>query len=111
MNMPKGRLNWECMVVPPALSAAMPVGATMAICLWLRSERLLRNVVLPVPAFPVRKMWRPVLLMNCSAVFMVPVNWVWLCMFSADCMRVCAAFSGLIRGGENREMEDGVVLE
>ena len=43
------------MVTPPALMAATPVGATIIMRLGVRSRRVLRKVVLPVPAFPVRK--------------------------------------------------------
>src|SRR5690606_5499808 len=62
-----GRRNCECIVTPPALRAAMPVGATTAKGLCVRSARLRRNVVLPVPAFPVRKIWAHVLLINRTA--------------------------------------------
>ena len=50
------------MVTPPALSAAIPVGATIVICLCVRAARFLRKVVFPVPAFPVRKICLEVLL-------------------------------------------------
>ena len=45
------------MVTPPALMAATPVGATTMVRLCVLDLRLRRNVVLPVPAFPVRKMF------------------------------------------------------
>src|SRR6187401_788378 len=45
------------MVTPPALIAATPVGATTAICLEQFSLIYFRNVVLPVPALPVRKIF------------------------------------------------------
>src|SRR6187401_686190 len=45
------------MVTPPALIAATPVGATTAICLGQFSLIYFRNVVLPVPALPVRKIF------------------------------------------------------
>ena len=48
------------MVMPPALMAATPVGATMMFRLLLRSLSVRRKVVLPVPAFPVRKILIPV---------------------------------------------------
>jgi hypothetical protein len=45
----------EWIVTPPALMAAIPVGAT-TICFFLvRLTKSLRNVVFPVPAFPVKK--------------------------------------------------------
>jgi hypothetical protein len=40
-----------------ALIAATPVGATTAICLGQFSLIYFRNVVLPVPALPVRKIF------------------------------------------------------
>src|SRR6186997_1937777 len=45
------------MVTPPALIAATPVGATTAICFGQFSLIYFRNVVLPVPALPVRKIF------------------------------------------------------
>ena len=45
----------EWIVTPPALIAATPVGATTTILLGDCSFRFFRKVVLPVPAFPVRK--------------------------------------------------------
>ena len=56
----RGSWKNEWMVMPPALMAATPVGATMMLRFLLRSLRVRRNVVLPVPAFPVRKMLIPV---------------------------------------------------
>ena len=56
------------MVTPPALMAATPVGATTIIRFDERSLTVLRNVVLPVPAFPVRKMLVPVCSTNSHAV-------------------------------------------
>ena len=50
----RGSWKKEWMVCPPALMAAMPVGASTIIRLGDRSRRFLRKVVLPVPAFPVR---------------------------------------------------------
>ena len=51
------KANWknEWMVTPPALMAATPVGATMAVFLKQLSRMYFRKVVLPVPALPVRK--------------------------------------------------------
>jgi hypothetical protein len=48
--------NWknEWIVTPPALIAATPVGATTIIRFGERSRSLCRNVVLPVPARPVK---------------------------------------------------------
>src|SRR5690606_30907136 len=62
--MPRGSRNWEWMVTPPAFNAAIPVGATTAKGLCVFSVSWRRKVVLPVPAFPVRKMLADVLLMN-----------------------------------------------
>ena len=42
------------MVLPPALIAATPVGATTTVFLSVCDSRFLRKVVLPVPAFPVK---------------------------------------------------------
>src|SRR5215510_6617687 len=47
--------------MPPALMAATPVGAVTTIRLGLSSLIWCRNVVLPVPALPVRKIFLPVL--------------------------------------------------
>ena len=47
------------MVTPPALIAAIPVGAT-TMCFYVFLTKLFRKVVLPVPAFPVRKIFREV---------------------------------------------------
>ena len=47
--------------------AAMPVGATTIIRFGDLSFNVLKNVVLPVPAFPVRKMFVPVLSTICHA--------------------------------------------
>ncbi len=46
------------MVTPPAFIAATPVGATTIILLGNDFFRSRRKVVFPVPAFPVRKMFR-----------------------------------------------------
>ena len=48
------------MVTPPALIAAIPVGATTMCFLRVFLTKLFRKVVLPVPAFPVRKIFREV---------------------------------------------------
>jgi len=45
------------MVTPPALIAATPVGATTTIRLGDIFLRFRKNVVFPVPAFPVKKMF------------------------------------------------------
>ena len=58
----KGSLKKLCKVLPPALMAAIPVGARM-MCFFLMVAAMWRiNVDLPVPAFPVRKSERRV---NC----------------------------------------------
>ena len=56
------------MVVPPSLIAATPVGARTTKRLSVVPVIYLRKVVLPVPAFPVRKIDRPVSLTYLSAV-------------------------------------------
>jgi len=43
------------MVTPPAFKAAMPVGATTMVFLWVVFMIFFKSVVFPVPAFPVRK--------------------------------------------------------
>ena len=55
------------MVVPPALIAATPVGARTTKRLSVVPVIYLRKVVLPVPAFPVRKTDLPVSLTYLSA--------------------------------------------
>ena len=50
----KGNWKNECIVTPPALTAATPVGATTTSRLVLSDTTRRRNVVLPVPALPVR---------------------------------------------------------
>src|SRR5580692_4059091 len=64
---PKGSWKKECRVVPPALMAATPVGATTAIFLKLFSRICLRKVVFPVPAFPVKNTDLEVWLTNLTA--------------------------------------------
>src|SRR6056297_3092173 len=59
---PNGSWKRECRVTPSALMAAMPVGAATMVFLWVRRRMSWRNVVLPVPARPVRKTWQLVLL-------------------------------------------------
>ena len=59
-----GKPNIEWMVTPPALIAAIPVGATTMCFFLVFFTKSLRNVVFPVPAFPVRKMLRLV----CSTI-------------------------------------------
>ncbi|EFC76788.1 hypothetical protein HMPREF0649_00100 [Segatella buccae D17] len=56
----RGSWKNEWMVTPAALMAATPVGATTTMRFMLCSFSALRNVVLPVPAFPVRKILFPV---------------------------------------------------
>ncbi len=48
------------MVTPPALMAATPVGASTTIRFGDRLRSSRRNVVFPVPAFPVRNTLVPV---------------------------------------------------
>ena len=43
-------------VLPPALIAATPVGATTTVFFSDWDSRFFRKVVFPVPAFPVKKM-------------------------------------------------------
>ena len=50
-----GSPNIEWIVTPPALIAAIPVGATMMCFLRVFFTKWFRKVVFPVPAFPVRK--------------------------------------------------------
>ena len=47
--------------------AAIPVGANTTMRLGVCSFNRLRNVVFPVPAFPVRNKCVPVFSMNCQA--------------------------------------------
>ena len=49
-----GIVNNECIVTPPALIAAIPVGAT-TMCFACIFTKLFRKVVLPVPALPVKR--------------------------------------------------------
>ena len=56
----KGSWKKEWMVIPPALMAATPVGATTIDRFLLCSTTVFKKVVLPVPALPVRKILRPV---------------------------------------------------
>ena len=56
------------MVTPPALIAATPVGATTIGRLRDCSTIFFKNVVLPVPALPVRKMLWPVFSTKSHAV-------------------------------------------
>ena len=55
------------MVTPAALMAAIPVGATITAFLWVSEVRLRKNVVLPVPALPVKNICRAVKLINFAA--------------------------------------------
>ena len=43
-------------MAPPALMAAMPVGASTTCFFFVVAHTYFKNVDLPVPAFPVRKM-------------------------------------------------------
>ena len=56
------------MVTPPALIAAIPVGATVTAFLWVSEVRLRKNVVLPVPALPVKKICLAVRFINFAAI-------------------------------------------
>ncbi len=49
-----------CTVVPPTFSAAMPVGAVTATSIAPESKNCLSSVLLPVPAWPVRNTFPPV---------------------------------------------------
>ena len=55
------------MVTPFALTAAMPVGATIIHFLAMFCQSVFRKVDLPVPAFPVRKTDLSVVLINSEA--------------------------------------------
>ena len=55
------------MVTPPALIAAIPVGARTTIRFGLSDFNRRRNVVFPVPALPVKKRCVPVFSINCHA--------------------------------------------
>ena len=50
-----GTWKKEWMVTPPALIAAIPVGASTIIRFGLSALSFRRKVVLPVPALPVKK--------------------------------------------------------
>ena len=63
----RGSWKKECMVTPPALTAATPVGATTASLFPQFSTICFRKVVLPVPALPVRNTEIPVSCMYLSA--------------------------------------------
>ena len=67
MNGVKGSWKNEWMVMPPALMAATPVGATTINRFDDFSTTVFRNVVLPVPALPVRNMLVPVCSTNSHA--------------------------------------------
>src|SRR5690606_25070855 len=97
MKDPKGRRNCECIVTPPAFRAAMPVGATTTNGLWVRAPRFFRNVVLPVPAFPVRKICAHVLLMNRTArsgMLSWSTSAVKGSLFLSSCLHYCDDPSG-----------------
>ena len=72
--MPKGSRNCEWMVTPPALSAAMPVGATITQRLCVPATTRRNRVVLPVPALPVRNTCRSVLFTNPAASAAISVS-------------------------------------
>ena len=55
------------MVTPPALMAATPVGATITAFLEVCCLIYFKNVVLPVPALPVKKICLDVLLTRSAA--------------------------------------------
>lgn len=63
----KGSLKKLCRVLPPALMAAMPVGARTMCFFLVLAAMYRRKVDLPVPAFPVRKSERRVNCMIWSA--------------------------------------------
>ena len=87
--------------MPPALMAATPVGAVTAIFLKLFSRMNFRNVVFPVPAFPVRKTERDVWFTNFTAS-----SNTGLC--GSDCIRLVLRaaiyLTGPIKSAENRKM-------
>ena len=53
-----GKPNIEWMVTPPALMAAIPVGATTMCFFLVFLTNSFRKVVFPVPALPVKKILR-----------------------------------------------------
>ena len=55
------------MVTPPALIAAIPVGATIIAFLYVCLMMYFKKVVFPVPAFPVKKICLLVLFTNFEA--------------------------------------------
>ena len=57
----------ECRVIPPALIAAMPVGAKTIMRLGESSFKRRKKAVFPVPAFPVKKRDMPVSSTICRA--------------------------------------------
>ncbi len=48
--------------------AAIPVGATITALLWVKAITFRKNVVFPVPAFPVKKICREVKFINFAAI-------------------------------------------
>ena len=64
----------EWMVIPSALIAATPVGATTIIRFVDLLRRVFRKVVFPVPALPVRKTLFPVCSINSHAVLKSPFS-------------------------------------
>ena len=71
------------MVCPWALMAATPVGASTTIRLGVRSLKVRKNVVLPVPAFPVRNTDTFVLEIKRHAKF---ISWFCTPSLSATCI-------------------------
>ncbi|MEN9443906.1 MAG: hypothetical protein RIS47_796, partial [Bacteroidota bacterium] len=63
------------MVTPAALMAATPVGATTTIRLLHDWRKWYRKVVLPVPALPVRNMFRLVNRAKSSAIESASLVW------------------------------------
>ena len=61
----KGKRKKEWMVCPPALSAEIPVGASMTCSFLVWALTCLRSELLPVPARPVRKILRLVSSTSC----------------------------------------------
>ena len=56
-----GILKNECIVCPPTLTAAIPVGASTTCSLSVLAQMYFKKVLFPVPAFPVKNTERRVL--------------------------------------------------
>jgi hypothetical protein len=69
------------MVTPPALMAAIQVGATIAIFLEQFCNKYFKKVVLPVPAFPVKNKLRVVKLIYCAVFCAMGDNSVFIFNF------------------------------